>query len=54
MTRELGTKVARQSIDTLTAQQNDNDILPALLRASLLHSTCTVVHADVLRTISAT
>ena len=54
MTRELGNKVARQSIDTLTAQQNDNDILPALLRASLLHSTCTVVHADVLRTISAT
>ena len=33
MTRELGNKVARQSIDTLTAQQNDNDILPALLRA---------------------
>ena len=45
MTRKLGNKVARQSIDTLTAQQNDNDILP---------STCTVVHADVLRTISAT
>ena len=54
MTCESGNKVARHSIDTFTAQQNDNDILPALLRASLLRSTCPVVHTDVLRTISAT
>ena len=54
MTCALGSEVACHRIGTFTAQQNDNDILPALLRASLLHSTCTVVHADVLRTISAT
>ena len=54
MTRKSGNKVAWQSIDTFTAQQNVAVILRALLRASLLRSTCTVVHADVLRTISAT
>lgn len=54
MTCESGNKVARHSIDTFTAQQNDNDILPALLRASLLRSTRAIVPADVLRNISAT
>lgn len=54
MTRKSGNKVARQSSNTFTAQQNDNDILSALLRTSLLRSTCTVVHADVLRILSAT
>ena len=46
--------MVRQSIDTFTAQQNVAVILPALLRASLLRSKCTVVHADMLRTLSAT
>ena len=54
MARESGNKVARQSIDTFAAQQNGTVILPALLRTSLLRSTCAVVHADVLRTLSAT
>ena len=54
MTCELGSEVVCHPIDTFTAQQNDNDILPALLRASLLRSTCAAVHTDVLRTISAT
>lgn len=54
MTRTLGNKVARQSIDTFTAQQNDNDILRAYALACLLCSTCAVVHTDVLRTLSAT
>ena len=54
MTRELGNKVARQSIDTFAAQQNDTVILPALLRTSFLRSTRAIVPADVLRTISAT
>ena len=54
MTRELGSEVARKSIDTFTAQQNDNDILQVCVLACLLCSTCGVVQADVLRTISAT
>ena len=54
MTRELGNKVARQSIDTFAAQQNDTVILPALLRTSFLRSTRAIVPADVLRNISAT
>ena len=41
-------------IDTFTTQQNDNDILSALLRTSLLRSTRAIVPADVLRNISAT
>lgn len=54
MTCELGSEVVCHPIDTFTTQQNDNDILSALLRTSLLRSTCPVVHTDVLRTISAT
>ena len=54
MTRELGSEVARKSIDTFTAQQNDNDILQVCVLACLLCSTCAVVQADVLRTLSAT
>jgi hypothetical protein len=54
MTRELGGEVACHPIDIFTAQQSDSDILPALLRASLLRSTCAAVHTDVLCTISAT
>lgn len=54
MTRELGSEVARQSIDTFTAQQNVAVILQALLRTSLLRSTRAVAPADVLRTLSAT
>ena len=54
MTCESGNKVARHSIDTFTAQQNDNDILQVCVLACLLCSTCAVVQADVLRTLSAT
>ena len=54
MARESGNKVARQSIDTFAAQQNVAVILQALLRASLLRSTCAIVPADTLRNISAT
>ena len=54
MTCELGSEVVCHPITTFTTQQNDNDILSALLRTSLLRSTCPVVHTDVLRTISAT
>ena len=54
MTRELGSEVACHPIDTFTAQQNVAVILQALLRTSLLRSTCTVLHTDVLRTLSAT
>ena len=54
MTRELGSEVARKSIDTFTAQQNDNDILQVCVLECLLCSTCAVVQADVLRTLSAT
>ena len=54
MTRKSGNKVARQSIDTFTAQQNVAVILQALLLTSLLRSTRSIVPADVLRTLSAT
>lgn len=54
MTRELGSEVACHPIDTFTAQQNDTVILQALLRASLLRSTCAVVHTDALHILSAT
>lgn len=53
MTRKSGNKVVWQSINTFTAQQNDTVILSALLRTSLLRSTCAVVHTDVLRTLFA-
>ena len=54
MTPELGSEVACHRINTFTAQQNDTVILSALLRTSLLRSTCAVVHTDVLRTLFAT
>jgi len=50
----LGSEVVCHPIDTFTTQQNDNDILSALLRTSLLRSTRAIVPADVLRNISAT
>lgn len=54
MTRKSGNKVACHPIDTFTAQQNVAVILQALLRTSLLRSTCAIVPADILRTLSAT
>ena len=54
MTCELGSEVVCHPIDTFTAQQDDNDILQVCVLACLLCSTCAVVHADVLCTISAT
>ena len=54
MTRKSGNKVSCHPIDTFTAQQNVAVILQALLRASLLRNTRTIVPADALRTLSAT